>query len=133
MNTIEHSEMVRVLVKPGEDILRDLTPEKAHILHMAVGVAGEAGELLDAVKKHTVYCKAIDVENVIEELGDLEFYMEGVRQALGLTREQTLEANVAKLSKRYEGLKYSNQAAIDRADKVSELVEKHKDVISKLE
>ena len=100
---------------------------------MAVGVAGEAGELLDAVKKHTVYCKAIDVENVIEELGDLEFYMEGVRQALGLTREQTLEANVAKLSKRYEGLKYSNQAAIDRADKVSELVEKHKDVISKLE
>lgn len=114
---IKHDEMVRVLVKPGADILRDLTPEKAHLLHMVVGVAGEAGELLDAIKKHTVYCKEVDVTNVIEELGDLEFYMEGVRQALNLTREQTLEANIAKLGKRYEGLKYSNQAAIDRVDK----------------
>ena len=47
--------------------------------------------------------QAIDRENVIEELGDLEFYMEGVRQNLGITREETLNHNIQKLSKRYEG------------------------------
>lgn len=115
--TISHSEMVAVLVKPGEDIISSLTPEKADLWHMATGVAGEAGELLDAVKKHVIYNKPIDIENVIEELGDLEFYMEGVRQNLGITREQTIEQNIAKLSVRYHGLTYSDQKAQDRADK----------------
>lgn len=114
---ITHSEMVSVLVKPGEDIIASLTPEKAHLWHMATGVAGEAGELLDAIKKHVIYNKPIDIENVIEELGDLEFYMEGIRQGLGITREQTIEQNIAKLSVRYHGLTYSDQKAQDRADK----------------
>lgn len=109
--------MVKVLAKPGKDIVESLTPEMAHALHMAVGVSGEAGELLDAVKKAAIYCKPVDITNVIEELGDLEFYMEGIRQGLGITREQTLEANIDKLSVRYSGLKYSNEAAINRADK----------------
>lgn len=64
-----------------------------------------------------IYRKELDRENVIEELGDLEFYLEGIRQGLGLTREECLEHNIRKLSKRYEGLKYSDKAAQDRADK----------------
>lgn len=112
-----YAKMVEALAKPGEAIVEEMTPFKAHLLHMAVGVSGEAGELLDAIKKTVIYNKPIDRENVIEELGDLEFYMEGLRQGLGLSREETLEANVRKLSKRYEGLKYSNAAAQARADK----------------
>lgn len=121
MEKINHADMVRDLAKPGADIIESLTPEMAHNLHMAVGVAGEAGELLDAIKKAAIYCKAADVENIIEELGDLEFYMEGIRQGFGITREQTLEANIYKLATgpkaRYKGGKYSNQAAQERADK----------------
>ena len=86
---------------------------------MAMGVSGESGELLDAIKKATIYRKPIDMDNVIEELGDLEFYMEGLRQGLGITREQTLEANIKKLSVRYASLSYSDQQAQDRADKNS--------------
>lgn len=117
----EHHQLVQALAKPGADIVATLTPESAHLLHMAVGVSGEAGELLDAVKKAAIYVKPIDRENVIEELGDLEFYMEGLRQGLGITREETLKANIAKLSKRYASGKYSNQQAQERADKQSEL------------
>jgi NTP pyrophosphatase (non-canonical NTP hydrolase) len=84
---------------------------------MATGVAGEAGELLDAVKKAAIYCKPVDIDNVIEELGDLEFYMEGLRQRFGLTREECLEANISKLSIRYKSGVYSNGQAQDRADK----------------
>jgi hypothetical protein len=61
------------------------------------------------------------VTTSIEELGDLEFYMEGLRQGLGITREDTLKANIAKLSKRYASGKYSNQQAHEHADKQPEL------------
>lgn len=65
----EHKDMVAQLAKPGEAILASLTPEKCHVLHMAVGVAGEAGELLGSNTK----------ENTLEELGDIEFYLQALR------------------------------------------------------
>lgn len=116
MNKITHSEMVTALAKPGEDILASLSPEDCHLWHMASCIPGEAGELFDAVKKSVIYRKEIDRENVVEELGDLEFYMEGLRQGLGITREETIAQNIAKLGERYQG-KYSNQAAQERKDK----------------
>lgn len=92
--TITHAEMVARLVKTGDAIIAGLTPETMDMLHAAVGVSGEAGELLDAVKKVAVYNKPVDRENIVEELGDLEFYMEQIRQRLGVTREETLAANI---------------------------------------
>ena len=112
-----HRDMVKALAKPGEDIVAEMSPERAHRLHMAVGIAGEAGELLDAVKKNAIYTKDLDVENVIEELGDLEFFMEGLRQSLGITRADCIAANIKKLSVRYSQGKYSNKDAQERADK----------------
>lgn len=116
---ITHSELVSALVKPGEDIVESLTPKHADLWHMGTGVAGEAGELLDAIKRVSIYNKEIDRENVIEELGDLEFFMEGIRQNLGISREETIQANIDKLSVRYNGLKYSDSAAQKRADKAA--------------
>ena len=116
-NEVEHAEMVSVLVKPGAAILETLTPEKVDAWHAATGAVGEAGELIDAVKKHVIYNKPVDRENVVEELGDLEFYMEQIRQNLGITREETLKYNMQKLSKRYAEFKYSDKAAQERADK----------------
>jgi len=117
---ITHPELVCALAKPGEAIVASITPDTAHQLHMAVGISGEAGELLDAVKKAAIYCKPIDLQNVIEELGDLEFYMEGLRQGLGITRDQCLAANIEKLSKRYHAGSYSDAQAQARADKEGE-------------
>lgn len=117
---IKFEDMVKGLAKPGEKIAAEMTSDDAHLLHMAVGISGEAGELLDAVKKRVIYRKDLDRENVIEELGDLEFYMEGLRQGLGITREECIAGNIAKLGKRYEGLQYSDASAQGRADKTSE-------------
>lgn len=112
-----HSDMVRQLKKKGELIIEQMTPEKADLLHMAVGVAGEGGELLDQVKRHTIYDKDLDRENVVEELGDIEFFLEGVRQILNITREETLETNIAKLGVRYKDHQYSDEQAQLRKDK----------------
>lgn len=114
--SIPFPTMVRALVKPGAAIVDSLTPENAHLAHMGMGISGEAGELLDAIKKAVIYNKPLDRVNVVEELGDLEFYMQGLRDALGITREEVLEANIAKLGKRY-GESYSDKAAQERADK----------------
>lgn len=112
-----HEELVSAIKKPGQEILAELTPQQADLIHMLMGVCGESGELLDAVKKHTIYQKKLDMENVIEELGDIEFYLEGIRQILNVSRDETLRANIDKLSKRYPDLKYSNKDAIERKDK----------------
>ena len=114
--SVQHSELVRNLKKNPEHIVADLTPNKADLIHMVMGIVGEAGELLDAVKKHTIYNKPLDVENIIEELGDLDFYAEGMRQILDLRREDILAYNIKKLTKRYQD-GYSDKAAQERADK----------------
>jgi NTP pyrophosphatase (non-canonical NTP hydrolase) len=114
-----YAKMVNALAKPGNDILRDLTPSEAHLWHMATGISGEAGEILDCVKKHVVYRKPLDRGNLIEELGDIEFFLEGLRQGTGITREECLIANAKKLAVRYaEG--YTDRAAVIRADKHSD-------------
>lgn len=117
----DHAELVHRLAKNPADIVQLLDKDnvRAHILHMAVGIAGEAGELLDAVKKYSIYGKPLDLENVIEELGDLEFYMQGLRESLNISRLLTLSKNIAKLSKRYSSGSYSDTEAIARQDKSS--------------
>lgn len=115
--SISFEAMVADLIKPGASILAGLTPDTCNAWHLASCIPSEAGELFDAVKKHVIYGKELDRKNVIEELGDLEFYMEGLRQAYGITRQQTLDANIAKLSVRYHEGVYSDQQAQDRADK----------------
>lgn len=106
---ISYSQFVGTLAK-------DMGSPQADVMHMAVGVSGEAGELLDAVKKYWVYNKPLDLANVIEELGDMEFYMQGMRLLMGVSRQKVLEANYVKLQQRYaDG--YSDAAAQARADK----------------
>jgi len=114
---INHSEMVSTLAKSGETIKQELKSSDCHNLHMCMGLSGEVGELIDAVKKSIFYRKPLDRNNVIEELGDIEFYLEGLRQGLGITREVTIAGNINKLGARYEGFKYSDDAAKLRADK----------------
>lgn len=119
----EYAEMVDKLVKPGEFILKALTPERCNLWHMATGVSGEAGELSDAVKRWTIYNKPLDLANVVEEMGDLEFYLQGIRSALGISRAEVLQANKEKLAVRYAANTYSDEAAQERADKVTEVTE----------
>ena len=109
--TIRYDEFVQKLIKK--------LPEALHACHIAMGISGEAGELTDAIKREYIYNKPRDCENVIEELGDLEFYLQAAYTHYGLTRAEVLQANALKLEKRYAGLYYSDDAAIARADKSS--------------
>ena len=102
--------------KPGSDIADGIDPRKAHLLHMALGVAGEAGELVDAIKKHVMYNKALDVDNVREELGDLMYYITGMMLQLDMSEAEIKQSCIDKLRKRYP-TGYSDEDAKARADK----------------
>lgn len=118
-----HPAMVKKLKKDGELILKLLTPGDVDLWHGATGLGGEALECLDAVKKLVIYRKPIDRTNVVEELGDCEFYMEQIRQNVGITRHETLVFNFHKLNERYPGHNYSDALAQERRDKLA-LVDK---------
>lgn len=110
--TVRYDQFVKNLLKADTDAMMKI--------HAAVGVAGEAGELLDAIKKVYIYGQALTndrVMNIIEELGDLEFYMQAMRNLFGIDRATILNTNALKLSKRYRDLTFTTQESIDRKDK----------------
>lgn len=115
-NMISHSELVAALMKPGRDILGQMTPQKANLMHIAHQFADEAGEIVSAIKKHTCYNQELDVNNLVEEIGDLQFAIEALCQAINRSPGFCMAVNIEKLTKRYGGF-YSDQAAKDRADK----------------
>jgi NTP pyrophosphatase (non-canonical NTP hydrolase) len=114
---MRYDEFVESLCKPGHHICFELFPEEAHRIHMAMGIAGEAGELLDTIKKATIYRKPYDKDNVLEECGDILFYLQGMLNSFGFTLQGAITANVEKLSVRYSKGKYTDAQAQSRADK----------------
>jgi NTP pyrophosphatase (non-canonical NTP hydrolase) len=114
---MKYEEFVTALVKDGDKIKSELTGKECHAIHMIMGICGEAGELLDAVKKAVIYRKPLDEFNVTEELGDIEFYLEGFRQSVGISRDEVIKENMYKLSKRYSKIQYTDEDAQTRADK----------------
>lgn len=67
------------------------------ILHAILGIATEAGELLEAIATG----KQVDKVNLLEECGDVLWYMAMLMQAIGTDFETVAEGNIAKLRKRY--------------------------------
>jgi len=119
MESFDYGSLVNDLTKSPTEILNTLTPEKVDMIHAVLGISGEAGELLDAIKKHVIYGQPLDLDNVIEELGDLEFYMQRLRYRLQIPRHEIITKNADKLRIRY-GRSYSDKSAQQRRDKTDE-------------
>lgn len=113
----QYADFVTSRCKFGGAIVKDMSPIDAHNLHMVVGIAGESGELLDAIKKAVIYRKPIDLENIKEEIGDILFYIQGMCNSIDYSIQEAISDNMIKLSKRYHTGGYSDNQAQDRADK----------------
>ena len=71
----------------------------------ALGLGGETGEVLDAIKKRELYeRKDIPVEHIEEELGDVMWYVANICTRYGLSLDDVLAKNVKKLNERYQKL-----------------------------
>lgn len=85
----------------------------SRMLHAVLGMASEVGEIADALKKHIIYRRALDMTNMIEEPGDLMWYEVLFLDAARRTIPEAMERNIAKLRARF-GDKFSEAAAVSR-------------------
>jgi NTP pyrophosphatase (non-canonical NTP hydrolase) len=92
------------------------------LIHYLLGVGTEAGELQDALKKLVIYGKPIDRVNLIEEIGDVLWYLSRTLSLLDSSFEEAMSRNNAKLKARY-GDKFTEHAALNRD------LEKERDIL----
>lgn len=108
MNTDDYQSLSARTFKP--DSMQD------SLLHCLVGILTEAGELGDTIKKHVYYGQALDVENLVEELGDLGFYVNNLATTIGVAMTTINRQNVEKLARRYPS-GFTDYHAAARLDK----------------
>lgn len=89
--------------------------ERDQLCNAAMGLAGESGEVLDCLKKHLFHGHPLDKDKVLNELGDVRYYLEWMLSLLSSDIKTIEEKNTAKLMVRYpQG--FSTQSSIRRVD-----------------
>lgn len=71
------------------------------LLNAVMGLNGEAGEVIDHVKKVCFQGHELNREHLVEELGDVAWYLAICCEAIGATLEEVLQGNIDKLRHRY--------------------------------
>lgn len=71
------------------------------LLNGALGLAGESGEVVDAIKKHLFQGHWLDKSHLIKELGDISWYLAIAAEALDTDLDTIFQMNVDKLKARY--------------------------------
>jgi NTP pyrophosphatase (non-canonical NTP hydrolase) len=66
----------------------------------ALGLAGEAGEVVEPIKKHLFHGDHLPVPQIAEELGDVLWYVAALATTLGLSLDDIAQQNIDKLMKR---------------------------------
>lgn len=115
MNTTDYvKDALRTESRGFEAIGQRLAdPGTQRLLHGGIGLATEAGEFLDALKKQIFYGKELDRVNLAEELGDLFWYCAIISDELGVPFANIMETNIKKLKARY-GDRFTEEKAEKR-------------------
>lgn len=102
-------------------ITRASQNDTLRLLHAGMGMCTEGGEFVDAIKKHIFYGKTLDRTNMIEELGDMLYYIALAADELGTDLDTIMKSNICKLKARYpQG--YSNNSALNRDTKAEQKI-----------
>jgi len=85
------------------------------LLNGVMGLCGESGEVIDILKKHLSQGHDLNRDKMIEDLGDVAWYLAETAYALGVDLDTVLRKNLDKLKKRYpEG--FSVTYSINRSE-----------------
>ncbi len=87
--------------------------EEELLINSVMGLCGESGEVIDIVKKHIFHGHELDKDKLVDELGDVAWYIAECAYALGVSLEDVLRHNIDKLKRRYpDG--FSTEKSINR-------------------
>lgn len=76
-------------------------PKREQLMNMAFGLAGEIGEVVDVLKKHLFQGHELDAGKLVDELGDVLWYVSGMAGIVGFGLDLVAQRNVDKLKARY--------------------------------
>lgn len=80
---------------------KSLSVQNPRILHVALGLATESSEILEAIINQ-MHGEPLDLVNLSEEIGDINWYANGIfPDASGISYNKYLQTNIAKLAVRY--------------------------------
>ena len=79
---------------------KDISPDD-HLMNDMLGLAGETGECCDLVKKNRYQDGRYIRSDLLDELGDVMWYVAEAASAMGVTLESVAQHNVDKLRARY--------------------------------
>lgn len=71
------------------------------LLNGALGLAGESGEVVDAIKKHLFQGHWLDKTHIQRELGDVAWYLAIAAHAVGCDLDTIFQMNIDKLKARF--------------------------------
>lgn len=66
-----------------------------------MGLAGEAGEVIDLLKKHIYHHHKLSYDQLKSELGDVLWYVAAICSMTGIDLEDVASFNILKLQQRY--------------------------------
>lgn len=102
MDANEFQRQAKLTAAPGTDII-----------NVALGLAGEAGEVADLVKKYLYHDHPLDKARIAEELGDAQWYIAMGCEVLDIDLSLVMGHTIQKLKERYpDG--FSSEASMNR-------------------
>jgi len=100
----------------------NISPQLEHAIW---GITSESGEIADILKKSKIYGKELDAVDIIDEAGDMMWYMALLCNALNISFEDVWDKNIRKLQTRFpEG--FSAEEAIEKTNREGERAELEK-------
>ena len=101
-NYIEEPKVNRLTINGYQHkAMRTAKEACRELSNVGLGLAGEAGEIADMIKKHLHQGHPLDREKFIKELGDVAWYLALGCTVIGEPMEKVLQTNIDKLLKRY--------------------------------
>jgi NTP pyrophosphatase (non-canonical NTP hydrolase) len=103
----------------------NLDENEIAIVNCVIGLAGEAGEIADLIKKIVFHGHHMDLKKISGEAGDLLWYVQALCSLCGLKLGDVMQENIDKLAERYpdgfsqERSQERTEYSVSRRDKIS--------------
>lgn len=98
---------------PDDPRSERINEQTIRLLHAAMGLATEAGEFIEALIAHIEHGEELDLVNLAEEIGDVEWYSAIGSDTTGVPLSKIMYTNIKKLEKRF-GSKFNTKGALIR-------------------
>lgn len=90
------------------------TDKLDQLINGVMGLDGEAGEVIDVVKKYLYQGHELNTDKIKDELGDVLWYINLIANAINISLEEIAKCNIDKLEKRYPKGYFRVEDSVDR-------------------